>query len=99
LRSIRGGVEGESAQHKGFDNHEMVDAIHDGKLNRVPHREEMPCDSNANHGCGSILQARFLRPCRIIFSAHRRFADVRPARRPVWEKEGTFTSTERRISG
>jgi formate dehydrogenase major subunit len=84
---------------KGFDNHEMVDAIHDGKLKSLYLiGEEMAIvDSNANHVAGAFSKLDFFVVQDIFFSVTCRFADVVLPACPSLEKEGTFTSTERRI--
>jgi formate dehydrogenase major subunit len=84
---------------KGFDNHEMVDAIHQGKLKSMYLiGEEMSVvDSNANHVAAAFSKLDFFVVQDIFFSATCRFADVVLPASPSLEKEGTFTSTERRI--
>ena len=84
---------------KGLDNHEMVDAIHDGKLKAMYlFGEEMSLvDSNANYVSDALRQARFLRRPGHLLQLHLPLRGRRAARRPSLEKEGTFTSTERRI--
>jgi len=84
---------------KGLDNHEMVDAIHQGKLKSLYLMgEEMAVvDSNANHVSAAFSKLDFFVVQDIFFSATCRFADVVLPASPSLEKEGTFTSTERRI--
>ncbi len=84
---------------KGLDNHEMVDAIHDGKLRALYlFGEEMSIvDSNANHVAAAFAKLEFFVVQDIFFSTTCRFADVVLPACPSLEKEGTFTSTERRI--
>ena len=84
---------------KGLDNHEMVDAIHQGKLKSLYlEGEEMAVvDSNANHVAAAFAKLDFFVVQDIFFSATCRFADVVLPAAPSLEKEGTFTSTERRI--
>jgi formate dehydrogenase major subunit len=84
---------------KGFDNHEMVDAIHEGKLKSMYLiGEEMAIvDSNANRVAAAFAKLDFFVVQDIFFSATCRFADVVLPACPSLEKEGTFTSTERRI--
>src|SRR5207244_406341 len=84
---------------KGFDNHEMVDAIHQGKLKSLYLiGEEMAIvDSNANHVAEAFSKLDFFVVQDIFFSTTCRFADVVLPACPSLEKEGTFTSTERRI--
>jgi formate dehydrogenase major subunit len=84
---------------KGLDNHEMVDAIHQGKLKSLYLiGEEMAIvDSNANYVAEAFSKLEFLVVQDIFFSFTCRFADVVLPACPSLEKEGTFTSTERRI--
>ena len=84
---------------KGLDNHEMVDAIHDGKLRGLYlFGEEMSIvDSNANHVAAAFGKLEFFVVQDIFFSTTCRFADVVLPACPSLEKDGTFTSTERRI--
>jgi formate dehydrogenase major subunit len=84
---------------KGLDNHEMVDAIHQGKLRSMYLcGEEMGIvDSNANYVGAAFQKLDFFVLQDIFFSSTCRFADVVLPASPSLEKEGTFTSTERRI--
>jgi formate dehydrogenase major subunit len=84
---------------KGFDNHEMVDAIYQGKLKSLYLiGEEMAVvDSNANHVAEAFSKLDFFVVQDIFFSVTCRFADVVLPACPSLEKDGTFTSTERRI--
>jgi formate dehydrogenase major subunit len=84
---------------KGLDNHEMVEAIHQGKLKAMYlFGEEMSLvDSNANFVGDGLSKLEFFVVQDIFFSATCRFADVVLPASPSLEKEGTFTSTERRI--
>src|SRR6202140_4588624 len=84
---------------KGFDNHEMVDAIHQGKLKSLYLiGEEMAIvDSNANHVADAFSKLDFFVVQDIFFSNTCRYADVVLPGAPSLEKEGTFTSTERRV--
>lgn len=84
---------------KGLDNHEMVEAIHQGKLRSMYLcGEEMGLvDSNANYVGEAFRKLEFFVVQDIFFSATCRFADVVLPASPSLEKEGTFTSTERRI--
>jgi formate dehydrogenase major subunit len=83
----------------GLDNHQMIDAIHDGKLKSMyVFGEEMSLvDSNANYVGAALAKVDFLVIQEIFFSETCRFADVVLPACPSLEKEGTFTSTERRI--
>jgi formate dehydrogenase major subunit len=84
---------------KGLDNHEMIDAIHDGKLKAMYlFGEEISLvDSNANFVGDALSKLEFFVVQDIFFSASCHFADVVFPASPSLEKEGTFTSTERRI--
>src|SRR5207244_11204963 len=84
---------------KGLDNHQMVDAIHQGKLKAMYLiGEEMSIvDSNANYVGAAFEKLQFFVVQDVFFSATCRFADVVLPAAPSLEKEGTFTSTERRI--
>ncbi len=84
---------------RGLDNHEMIDAVYDGKLRGVYlFGEDMySADSNANHVAGGFERLEFFVVQDIFFSETCRFADVVLPASPSLEKEGTFTNTERRI--
>ena len=84
---------------KGLDNHEMVDAIQDGKLKAMYlFGEEMSLvDSNANFVQDAFTKLDFFIVQDIFFSYTCRFADVVLPAAPSLEKEGTFSNTERRI--
>ena len=84
---------------KGLDNHEMIEAIHQGKLKAMYlFGEEMSLvDSNANFVGDGLSKLDFFVVQDIFFSATCHFADVVLPASPSLEKEGTFTSTERRI--
>ena len=83
----------------GLDNHQMIDAIHEGKLKSMyVFGEEMSLvDSNANYVSAALEKLDFFVMQEIFFSETCRFADVILPGSPSLEKEGTFTSTERRI--
>lgn len=84
---------------KGLDNHEMVEAIQEGKLKAMYlFGEEMSLvDSNANYVQDAFSKLEFFVVQDIFFSHTCEFADVVLPAAPSLEKEGTFTSTERRI--
>ncbi|HVU46913.1 MAG TPA: formate dehydrogenase subunit alpha [Terracidiphilus sp.] len=86
-------------QKPGLDNHLMIDAIHDGRLKSMyVFGEEMSLvDSNANFVASALEKLDFFVMQEIFFSETCRFADVILPASPSLEKEGTFTSTERRI--
>lgn len=83
----------------GLDNHEMVNAIHQGKLKAMYlFGEEIGIvDSNANYVEDGLAKLDFFVVQDIFFGETCRFADVILPAAPSLEKEGTFTSTERRI--
>src|SRR5437016_3923499 len=83
----------------GLDNHQMVEAIHAGKLKGlyVIGEEMSIVDSNANYVCDAFEKLDFFVVQDIFFSNTCRYADVVLPGAPSLEKEGTFTSTERRI--
>ncbi len=84
---------------KGLDNHEMIDAIEEGKLKSLYlFGEEMSLvDSNANYVQEAFSKLEFMVVQDIFFSHTCQFADVVLPASPSLEKEGTFTNTERRI--
>ena len=84
---------------KGLNNHQMVEAIHQDKLKAMYMiGEEMSIvDSNSNYVCTAFEKLDLFVVQDIFFSTTCRFADVVLPAAPSLEKEGTFTSTERRI--
>jgi formate dehydrogenase major subunit len=84
---------------KGLDNHQMVDAIHAGTLKAMYLvGEEMSIvNSNANYVSAAFEKLDFFVVQDIFFSTTCQFADVVLPASPSLEKEGTFTSTGRRI--
>src|SRR5258707_434365 len=84
---------------KGLDHYEMVDAIHNGALRSMfLFGEEMSLvDSDSNHVCEAFRKLEFFVVQDIFFGATCRYADVVLPASPSLEKEGTFTSTERRV--
>jgi formate dehydrogenase major subunit len=84
---------------KGLDNHEMIEAIYEGKVKAMYlFGEEISLvDSNANFVGDGLAKLEFFVVQDIFFSNSCRFADVVLPASPSLEKEGTFTSTERRI--
>ena len=83
----------------GRDNHQMVDAIYEGKLRALYMAGEdmISADSNANHVAGAFEKLEFFVVQDIFFTETCRYADVILPAVPALEKDGTFTSTERRI--
>jgi len=84
---------------KGLDNHEMVEAIQQGKVKALYlGGEEMSIvDSNANYVGDAFSKLDLLVVQEVFFGVTCQFADVILPASPSLEKEGTFTSTERRI--
>src|ERR1700738_1206262 len=77
----------------------MVDAIHQGELKAMYLiGEEMSIvDSNSNYVSAAFEKLEFFVVQDVFFSSTCRFADLVLPAAPSLEKEGTFTSTERRI--
>jgi formate dehydrogenase major subunit len=83
----------------GLDNHQMVEQIYAGKLKGMYliGEDMLSADSNANFVSGGFSRLEFFVVQDCFFSLTCRFADVVLPASPALEKEGTFTSTERRI--
>ena len=83
----------------GKDNHQMMDAIMDGTLHAlyIKGEDTITSDSNANTVGQALRKVDFLIVQDINFSETCRFADLVLPASPSLEKDGTFTSTERRI--
>ena len=98
-RRFEAGWKAKLPSTKGLDNHQMVEAIHEGKLKAMYLiGEEMSIvDSNANYVGAAFEKLDFFVVQDIFFSNTCRYADVVLPGAPSLEKEGTFTSTERRI--
>ncbi len=84
---------------RGLNNHQMVDAIHDGSLKAMYLMgEDMALvDANANYVQEAFEKLEFLVVQDVFFSKTAQYADVILPASPSLEKEGTFTNTERRI--
>jgi formate dehydrogenase major subunit len=83
----------------GKDNHQMIDAILEGSLKAlyIKGEDTITSDSNANYVATALSKLEFFIVQDINFSETCRYADlVLPAAASL-EKDGTFTSTERRI--
>ena len=87
------------SSNPGLDNHMMIEAVHEGRLKGMYlFGEEMSLvDSNANYVADALSKLEFFVVQEVFFSETCRFADVILPASPSLEKEGTFTSTERRI--
>jgi formate dehydrogenase major subunit len=85
--------------HRGLDNHQMVEAVYQGKLRAMylAGEDMISADSNANVVGGAFEKLDFFVVQDIFFSETCRYADVVLPGAPALEKDGTFTSTERRI--
>ncbi len=85
--------------NKGLDNHEMIRAVHEGKLRcmYIKGEDTITSDANAGDVSKALSEVEFLVVQDINFSETARFADVVLPASPSLEKEGTFTNTERRI--
>ncbi|MCG1010545.1 formate dehydrogenase subunit alpha [Salinicoccus sp. ID82-1] len=83
----------------GLNNHEMVDAIHDGDLEVLYLKgEDMGIvDSNLNHVHSAYEKLKFFVVQDIFFSKTCEYADVVLPASPSLEKDGTFVNTERRF--
>jgi formate dehydrogenase major subunit len=84
---------------QGLDNSEMIEAIYDGKLKAmyIFGEEIALVDTNANRVQGALAKLDFFVAQDVFFSKTCQFADVILPASPSLEKEGTFSSTERRI--
>ncbi len=84
---------------KGKDNHEMIEAIHKGELKVLYLKGEdtITSDSNAGDVGEALRMLEFLVVQDVNFSETARYADLVLPASPSLEKDGTFTSTERRI--
>ncbi|WP_407406237.1 formate dehydrogenase subunit alpha [Peribacillus sp.] len=83
----------------GLNNHEMVEGIHEGTLKAMYLKgEDMGLvDSNINYVHDAFEKLDFFVVQDIFLSKTAEFADVVLPASPSFEKEGTFTNTERRI--
>ena len=83
----------------GKDNHDMIEAILHGSIKSlyIKGEDTITSDSNANYVGSALGKVDFLVVQDINFSETAKYADlVLPAAASL-EKDGTFTSTERRI--
>ncbi len=87
------------SQGKGLDNHQMIDAVFEGKLKAIYLQGEdmISADSDANRVGKGFGELEFFVVQDIFFTETCRYADVVLPATPSLEKDGTFTSTERRI--
>jgi formate dehydrogenase major subunit len=84
---------------KGLDNHQMIEAILEGKLKSlyIKGEDTITSDSNANYVGDALRKLDFLIVQDINFSETCAYADLVLPACPSLEKDGTFVSTERRI--
>lgn len=83
----------------GLNNHEMVDAMHEGKLDVLYLKgEDMGIvDANANYVQSAFEKLEFFVVQDLFLTKTAQFADVVLPASPSLEKDGTFTNTERRF--
>ncbi len=83
----------------GKDNHQMIDAILEGSLKvlYIKGEDTITSDSNANYVASALSKLEFFVVQDINFSETCRYADLILPAAASLEKDGTFTSTERRI--
>lgn len=83
----------------GKDNHEMIKAIHEGKLNSlfVIGEDTGVVDANINYVTAAFEKLDFFIVQDLFLTRTAEYADVILPAVPSLEKEGTFTNTERRI--
>ena len=84
---------------KGLDNHEMVEAIENGKIKSLYVIGEDLITADANLGVvdAALRKVDFFVVQDIFFTKTARYADVILPAAASLEKEGTFTNKERRI--
>jgi len=84
---------------KGLDNHEMIRAIHEGKVRAmyIKGEDTITSDANQNDVSEAFRMLDFFVVQDIFFSETCRYADLVLPASPSLEKEGTFVNTERRI--
>jgi formate dehydrogenase major subunit len=84
---------------EGLDNHQMIGAINEGKLRAlyIKGEDTITSDANAGEVGRALSKLEFLVMQDVNFSETCAYADVVLPASPSLEKDGTFTSTERRI--
>jgi formate dehydrogenase major subunit len=87
------------SKNKGLDNHEMADAIQQGKLKAMYLKGEdmFTSDSNATYIGDSLSKLEFFVVQDLFVTKTAEFADIILPAAGSLEKEGTFVNTERRI--
>ncbi len=85
--------------NKGYNNHTMIEAMHDRKLRSlyIMGEEMALVDANAKHVQAAFDKLDFMVVQDIFFTRTCEHADVVLPASPSLEKEGTFINTERRI--
>ncbi|MEW9674977.1 formate dehydrogenase subunit alpha [Lentibacillus sp. L22] len=83
----------------GRDNHEMIEAIHEGDLKSlyVLGEDTGVVDANINYVTDAFKKLDFFVVQDLFLTKTAEYADVVLPAVPSLEKEGTFTNTERRI--
>lgn len=83
----------------GKDNHQMIDAILEGKIKGmyIKGEDTITSDSNANYVAKALSTLDFFIVQDINFSETCRYADLILPAAASLEKDGTFVSTERRV--
>ncbi|KHE66795.1 formate dehydrogenase subunit alpha, partial [Halobacillus sp. BBL2006] len=83
----------------GMDNHEMIEAIHDGELSSmyVMGEDTGIVDANINYVTAAFEKLDFFVVQDLFLTETAQYADVVLPASPSLEKDGTFTNTERRI--
>ncbi|MFB4159918.1 formate dehydrogenase subunit alpha [Geomicrobium sp. JSM 1781026] len=89
----------ELSAEPGLNNHEMVDAIHEGNLEVLYIKgEDMGIvDANINYVQEAFEKLKFFVVQDVFFTKTCEYADVVLPASPSLEKEGTFVNTERRF--
>lgn len=84
---------------KGLDNHEMIEAVYEGKLKAlyIKGEDTITSDANTNYVDGAFRKLDFMIVQDINFSQTCRYADLVLPASPSLEKDGTFVNTERRF--
>ena len=84
---------------RGFDNHQMVDAMLDRKLRAVyiAGEDMVAADSDSNRVGEGFSKLDLFVVQDLFFNETCRYADVILPGAPSLEKDGTFTNTERRV--
>ncbi len=87
------------SQRPGLNNHEMVDAIHEGKVRSlfIMGEDMALVDANSHYVQNAFEKLEFMVVQELFFTTTASYADVVLPGAASLEKEGTFTNTERRI--